>query len=235
MLNLKLISYLAELESIAEAVTGVACYLVASSELDMRLHPNIGGFFAQDMSPIIREKLPNRFQGIRPTIVVNSECYTLEMDLDDRIACRAIVGHEYTHVCELWSPELATAEQANPVALTIEIQTQILIEPTTWSSPKLPAWIWHNERFIRALAHVKHRMDRARFPVAPNLAFPPALYDLRRTLGDYSKALGGELEDRAGEPIATILASEPPKAFSRMWAEDSGQTRPLTLVASRVQ
>ena len=235
MTSQRLIDYCNELETLAELVTGQAVSVVLASELGLTVFSNCGGFYASDLSGIIREKLPERYRGHLPCIVINDAALSDAFDFYDRMQCNAVTAHECSHVSELWTPGLPVFEPEDNAKLMTVIQSEILLEPRLWAGHKAKPWAGHEAKFLRALAHVRHRLAKERVTVDPELAFPETYYGLRKSLLDYAGTLQGELEDRKLEPIAQILASEPPKEFSRMWAEDSGQSRRLILAASAIE
>jgi hypothetical protein len=80
-------------------------------------------------------------------------------------------------------------------------------------------FVQHDDRFLRAVLHLRHRAGRLGVPLAPDMIVPdtqPMLWSPTR----YRIALGDEPDRLRGVPIRTILSMDPPADFVRLWADE---------------
>lgn len=106
MTNEPLKRRIAELQPLLEKVIDQKIYIRLSAELGLTLHHGCGGFVAGSLSELIKEKLPDRFDGDRAVIILNEEQFSLDFDDADEQSLRAIICHEAGHVLDLWCGEL---------------------------------------------------------------------------------------------------------------------------------
>lgn len=224
-------SRLSELEKTLTAIAGQRFYLTTADELGLTISHNCGGFACGGLSRLVEAKLPGRFTGDRATVVLNETQFSDRFDDDDLRYLNAIVAHELAHCCDMW-PGALPVYPASAEAIALEVQSQVKLPPRDWhrGPNKLPTWHGHQDRFLRALAHVQFRLNQIGLNVDSFLAFPDQYYELE-PLPCYVADLESELEARQREPIGQILASEPPRLFSELWRIDSEHGRAMQLAA----
>ena len=219
------------LEPVMAAIAGRSVYVVTAAALGLTIGHNCGGFACGGLSRLVQGKLPERFTDDRAAIVLNERQFRQESDFDsdDERYLNAILAHELAHCCDMW-PGPLPVYPASAASIAVEVQSQVALTPRDWHGPNLPKWFGHEERFLRALCHVQHRMECIGLPVDSYLAFPDDYYDLDR-FECYVENLRCEMASRQGEPISEILKSEPPKLFTELWQVDSGPGRAMLLAA----
>jgi hypothetical protein len=102
---------------------------VTAGELGLTVFPGCGGFYAADLAGIVKEKLPERYRGHLPTIVLNDSLYSDAFDVCDRHLANAIIAHEPGTRCELWDGTLPEFNPSNHGELLKIVQKEIAIEP----------------------------------------------------------------------------------------------------------
>lgn len=203
MTNEPLKRRIAELQPLLEKVIDQKIYIRLSAELGLTLHHGCGGFVAGSLSELIKEKLPDRFDGDRAVIILNEEQFSLEFDDADEQSLRAIICHEAGHVLDLWCKELPVYH-IDAATLSGIVQKQIALPPLNWHGNHVPAWHGHESKYIRSLCHIIHRMESIGLPVDSWMCFQSDLYQLD-LLNCHIENLRPELASRQGEPITQIL------------------------------
>lgn len=129
--------------------------------------------------------------------------------------------HELAHVLEETS-RLATMTEADiATEWSIEFNADTITETSgTLPLPKL--WTDHGTAFIRAACHIGARARALGLVFRTvDLGFAGPHYGLSWGWR-YDMALGDETAEHSETPLRTVLDSDYPQAFRRLWWEDTG-------------
>jgi hypothetical protein len=130
------------------------------------------------------------------------------------------VLHELAHITDA-----GLRDDAEPDADLIQFGRLLLAadlvgkeSPTNGPGAVIP-WGGHEWLFIRVALHLAHRAWHAGVDPVSTDVFDALHYGLSHT-ARYAQALGAEPERLVGADFATIVATEPPAAFTALWQAD---------------
>jgi hypothetical protein len=215
---------LARAEALCHAVAGrdlggTPLYIVPQSALPAGHYAGDYhfGFTTPSLDLYLRNYIPI-WRGRGPCMVINDLGFADDFDpVDLDYVVPTGVLHELAHVLD--RPELfADRTGADPNKLLFESQ---VIANSTKRPPRddLPAYFGHEVAFIRIALHLCHRVERAGVTIAPAAICAGHRYGLSHAT-DYQDALGEEPACCADMLFSDIAATNPPPAFSQLWAQD---------------
>jgi len=231
---------LAQAVDIAEHVLRDSCvdlidtpiYIATATE-----HPGLlswlggfGGCFGATMDLALREKLEaaGEWAGRGFATIVNDDVIRTTYPAGDFLAAFvAVCTHELCHWLtseKWWSTRRRKPSMSDATGL-LQFYTathRLDDSPTEHEASGKPKWTGHDAQFHRASCHLRERLPEPRFRIMFATMFGGTPYGLSSPYR-YLRALESELVDRRGEPIRDILDSEPPAAFTTLWAADTGQ------------
>jgi len=215
---------LAEAESLCRALAGrelagIPLYLVPQSILpaDYFAGDHHYAFTTPSLDLYLAPHIPN-YRGRGPCMVVNDLGFTDGLDPEDlEYIVPACVLHELAHVLD--RPALfADRTGVDPNKLLFE---SLVIADCTRRPPRddLPAYDGHETGFIRIALHLCHRAELAGVAITPAAICAGHRYGLSHA-SDYQDALGDEPARFTDMRFHDIAATDPPPAFTRLWAQD---------------
>ena len=212
-------------------------YVALASEMPEPLRPNAGtwGYQSQvlDISLSAWLKSVGRWRGRGPCFALND--LAIQAAADDLAASdpelctelyrQRIVGtalHELAHV--LSSPiDLRPVPQAieSEIAETCQTSVERFVVAENPDTSIIPAWLGHEARFIRSLAHVAQRYESLTGDRLPEgFLFASANYELSR-LNLYRDSLTTETAAFASQfTFHDLRTCQPTEAFIAVWKRD---------------
>jgi hypothetical protein len=202
-------------------LAGLPVYVVPQSALlaDLGTAEACDGYTTPCLDLYLQDVIGPAWRGRGPCMVINDLALLDEAPDDLETYFLATVLHELAHVFE--RPALYRERpNAEPARLMFEalLLAQIVAEPPSSEEARASA-PHHGQRFIRAALHLRHRAEAAGVCIGPALVCPNRQYALSHA-NAYRAALGDEPVRLADARIRDVLASPPPEAFSRLWADD---------------
>jgi hypothetical protein len=202
-------------------LAGLPLYIVPQSALAAEFG-NAEATYGYTMSWldwVLRDQIGDAWQGRGPCIVVNDIAMREDLGRFIEPTFLATAIHELAHVFERDMrfdavPDLC----ANRVIFERLRLAHDVREPVP-ESEQARTFHQHDQRFIRAMLHLRFRAERCGAALARAVLahYGPAI--LARPI-DYELALQNEPERKLDASIRDILASPPPPAFSRLWDEE---------------
>lgn len=202
-------------------------YLLDGDSLPAELQiPNCIGVTAWHLSHVARPWLEARgeWRGpgfaaiVFPSRVAIAHRVTMREVVD--ACCLYVAVHEFCHEVERVSSVAAIHKLAADNGLPRPAEPALAAWRAAESSEPAPPWHDHQQAFIRAACHLSFRaMQSGHWLPAGNIGVAGSGYGLS-DVGHYRQALGTEAVEREGEPITSILATEPPAGFSELFARD---------------
>lgn len=178
------------------------------------------GFTSPSLDLYLRNDIGWAWRGRGACMVINDLRYA-DQPLDDvELDFFAIALHELAHILErpMLFQERADVEPAKLLFESIVLAAYVQDSPVDGMPERTPLKD-HDDRFIRAVLHLRHRADVLGVEVAPALVCPTRDLGLSHA-NAYRDALGDEPIQLFESSIRQILASPPPEEFSRLWADD---------------
>jgi hypothetical protein len=195
------------LRAAAPELAGVNVYLVDSAKLsgDARPSRQVYAFTHVDLDLVVEPFVQWAGRGIA---VVYSGAAIVEDTFDEeslRLRFLALMVHEVAHALAL----------EFPTAIAAELVTRERNPDDGYQAIYLRH---HDERFIRAVCHLKWRIEAT---AGELLALTLIEHkDFGRQLCFFARALGDEMRLFAEWPIEKVLALPLPPAFAELWRED---------------
>jgi hypothetical protein len=181
--------------------SGDHCYSYTLPSLDIYLADHIPGYC-----------------GRGPCMVINDVALADDFDHEDlQYVVPAYVLHELSHVLD--RPALFDDRTGvDPDRLLFE---SLVVADCTKRPPRedIPLYHGHEAGFIRIALHLCHRAERAGVDIAPAAICAGHRYGLSHA-SDYQDALGDEPARCTDVLFRDIAATDPPPAFTRLWAQD---------------
>lgn len=203
----------------ARDLAGIHLYLVPQSILP----PECGsgdhcyGYTLPSLDIYLADHIPG-YRGRGPCMVINDVALADDFDPEDlKYVVPAYVLHELSHVLD--RPALFEDRTGvDPERLLFE---SLVVADCAKRPPRadLPAYYGHEAGFIRIALHLCHRAERAGISIAAAAICAGHRYGLSHA-SDYQDALGDEPACCAEMLFRDIAATDPPPAFSRLWAQD---------------
>jgi hypothetical protein len=194
-------------------LAGAPVYVVAADEAPRFMLPGAYGLCDVNLCWGLRPILQSRGRWQGPGFA----CLVVD---DPNVDAPAVAIHEAGH--ELCRPPRSLTEQRFE-SLTDNTKNWVATELFDWSDSSLsnvPSRAGHELSFLRAVAHVRYRMEKlGDVLVSPLDLVPHSRYAIS-PFADYYKAFEPELIDRVNEPVRTIVASEMPPASAELWESD---------------
>jgi len=200
---------------------GLPLYVVPQSviQADFGNAETTYGYTLNWLDLILQQQLGTVWRGRGPCIVANDIAMTEDLGGDIEATFLATVLHELGHVFER-NMRFEAAPDASAARMQFEglRLAQAMSEPVP-ESERVKTYHQHDQRFIRAMLHLRYRALRTGVRLAEGILFHngPAAYIAPF---QYSLALQNEPERLFDASIRSILASPIPPAFSRLWAEE---------------
>lgn len=202
-------------------LAGLPIYVVPQSTIAAQFGDAAStyGYTMQWLDWLLRDQIGTAWQGRGPCIVVNDLAMTEDLGPDIEAAFLATVIHELAHVFERDMRYDARPDISADRLVFERLKLAHDVEQPVPECERVRTYHQHDQRFIRAMLHLRHRAERLGARLAPALLFNdgPAVYV---TPSDYLLALQNEPERRIDAGIREILASPVPPAFARLWADE---------------
>lgn len=194
-------------------------YVVMQSSLpaDFALADDCFGYTAPALDLYLQDHI-HCWLGRGPCLVLNDVVLAEEYEpADMTYLMQAYALHELGHILNRPKP-YRDCSGVSPERIQFE---RLVLADVLRCAPAadLPAYFGHEASFIRIVLHLRHRAELAGVCIAPALPFFGYSYGLSHA-SRYLAALGDEPANMTRCPFQTILATQVPAAFSRLWNED---------------
>jgi hypothetical protein len=202
-------------------LAGLPLYVLAQSAIRDTLGEarQTYGYTLSRLDLILRDQIGPAWQGRGPCIVCND--IAMREDLGPFLTPTFLANslHELAHVLER-----GMTFEDQPEVCSDRLMFDGLVVAHAMNEP-VPAtharqrFLQHDDRFLRAILHLRHRAGRLGVHLAPGMIVPdtqPMLWSPSR----YRIALGDEPDRLRDVPIRTILLMDPPADFVRLWADE---------------
>jgi len=194
-------------------------YTVAQSILpaDCGSGDHCYGYTLPSLDTCLADYIPG-YCGRGPCMVINDVALADDFDPENlKYVVPAYVLHEPGHVLHRPAP-FADRAGVDPDRLLFE---SLVVADCTTRPPRadLPAYHGHEAGFIRIALHLCHRAERAGVDIDPAAICAGHRYGLSHA-SDYQDALGDDPARCTDMLVRDIAATDPPPAYSRLWAQD---------------
>lgn len=200
-------------------LAGLPIYIVPQSAIAAQFGDAAStyGYTMQWLDWVLHDPIGTAWQGRGPCIVVNDLAMTQDLGPDIEVAFLATVIHELAHVFERDMRYDARPDISADRLVFERLKLAHDVEQPVPACERVRTYHQHDQRFIRAVLHLRHRAERCGAMLVAAMLFNdgPAVYV---TPFDYLLALQNEPERRIDAGIREILASPVPPAFARLWA-----------------
>jgi hypothetical protein len=217
-------SLVQETEALCRAVSkrdleGLPLYVVPQSSIAHAWGnaESWGGYTGYCLDVFLADYIPG-YRGRGPCLVVNDLALSKETPDMRRKKFIATAIHELAHVLD--SPSLSlyavsTLKPSDARQEAAECRAEVNAEPPIRES----LYEYHGATFLRILIHLCRRAGVAGTPIAPQDAHDTFHTGLS-PISHYDEALADEPERRATDLFCSIMASDPPSAFTELWERD---------------
>ncbi len=202
-------------------LTGLPLYILPQSAIAAELGnaDSTYGYTMEWLDWVLRDQIGDAWRGRGPCIVVND--IAMSQDLGDFIepSFLATTIHELAHVFERDMRFDTVPNISSDRVLFERLRLAHEVREPVPESERTQTFHQHDQRFIRAVLHLRFRADRYGALLARSLILNDGPAIFARPI-DYELALQNEPERMFDVSLRDIMANAPPPAFSRLWAAE---------------
>lgn len=168
---------------------------------------------------VLRDQIGDAWRGRGPCIVVNDIAMREDLSRFVEPTFLATTIHELAHVFERDMRFDAVPDLCSNRVIFERLRLAHDLREPVPESEQAKTFHQHDQRFIRAMLHLRFRAERCGATLARGVLAHNGPAVFARPI-DYELALENEPEHMLDVSIRAILASPPPPGFSRLWAEE---------------